>query len=65
MGTETYMKNGQVSKKKHVAKGQGTEHYQRMYDSNPSMNGAPEGYMRRYENSYRKMSLPSHHMDEM
>ena len=58
MGTETYVKNGQVSKKDHVAKGQGKEYYKRMYEPCPSLNGAPEAFERKYEKNYRKVSLP-------
>lgn len=55
----TYDKEGQVSKKAHVAKGQGAEHYlQHRHEMLDSVNGAPEPFERRYSNRYRKTSLP-------
>jgi hypothetical protein len=59
MGTETFNKNGQVSKKKHVAKGQGKEHYKTMYEPCPTLGGGPDYFERKYNNKYRKTSLPA------
>ncbi len=61
MGTETYAKNGQVSKKDHGGKGQQSkEHYHgSKYEPNPTMGGGPDGYDRSMDSNYRKKSLPS------
>ena len=55
MGTETYAKNGQVSKKKHVAPKHGKEYYMgSMYEPAPSLGGAPSFYDRKYGKTYKK-----------
>lgn len=58
MGTETYAKNGQVSKMSHATKKCGQEIYKGMYEPNPSIAGAPDAFERKYMNEYRKESLP-------
>jgi hypothetical protein len=57
MGTESFPKKGQVSKKKHVAKGQGKEYYQNKYDPAPTLGGGPDGIDRRFFRKYRKQAL--------
>lgn len=65
MATETYAKNGQVSKKNHIAKGQGSEHYlRRLGDKPPSLGGGPDTFERKYENEYRKTSLPHNYPED-
>lgn len=61
MGTETYEKDGQTSKKEHGGKGQQSkEHYKRhMFEAWPAVSGAPDGFERKFTNDYRKSTLPS------
>lgn len=59
MGTETYEKNGAVSQKDHQSgprgKPKGDEHYlESRMQRPPSFGGAPEGFVRKYGNDYRK-----------
>lgn len=66
MGTETYAKNGQVSKKAHWTNAkQGKEMYKsNRLEPNPSLGGAPEAFERKYEREYRKTSLPHKYPEE-
>jgi hypothetical protein len=57
MGTESYQKRGQVSKKKHVAKGQGREWYLGRFDERPSLGGASDQFERRWSKNYHKQSV--------
>lgn len=64
MGTETYAKNGQVSKKDHRGKNGGKEVYkENRFEPCEPLAGGPDAFERKYNNKYRKTSLPSQDMD--
>jgi hypothetical protein len=59
MGTETFNKNGQVSKKPHSSKkNRGKEQYLDRFQK-PMFDESPDGFERKWSKDYRKTSLPS------
>ena len=61
MATETYAKNGQVSKKDHGGRGKPSKEWysQGKFDPTPAMGDGPDSYERSMSSTYRKNSLPS------
>jgi len=58
MGTQTYEKNGAVSKKDHATKDAGKEAYLESRMQRPdAMCGGPDPYERKWSNNYRKTAL--------
>ena len=57
MGTESFVKNGQVSRKDHAGRNKGREVLKQMYDPCESVNGAPDYFDRKYMKKYKKQSL--------
>jgi hypothetical protein len=57
MGTETFSKAGQVSKKKHSAKKNGKEHYMGQFEEPPTFGDGPDYFDRKYMKKYKKKSL--------